>query len=255
MVQELSLGVWFAALAYTLALSGREARRRPTSAAALAIQQGCSIVLITELLQLFTVSHAFDAATIVIGLISVAFGAWLAIFVVDRQTRSAWLDGSRTREETLVTAIPTPILLALLVFQVGAVVASSVDPDLLSLAGLYVLQVDWMPFEALWHRPMLVGAASVLAVLVTYGVLGATLALVLRRANVDRPFLFAGTAVTVFAVVVEGLSAVGRSPMHPVDLTSPLLAFLAVALAARVYSTLQPPPLPGRYADPAAHER
>lgn len=233
LIDQLVLAAWFAGLGYVLALSGREAGRRCIPATASAIQQGCIIVVVTELMQLFTRSHVFDIATIVIGSLAVVFGAWFAIFVVDAHTRSAWKDRPDGRSEPrpsgsgLAAAVPTPVLLTLIVFQVGVLLASSIDPHVLSLGDIDLSQVEWTPFEVLWRRPTLDAAGDVLSTLIIYSVLATTLVVALHRARIARVRLITAVAVTTLALVVEGLHTATMT--HAADITGPMLALSASA--------------------------
>jgi glycopeptide antibiotics resistance protein len=227
LIDQLVLAAWFAGLGYVLALSGREAERRRIPATASAIQQGCIIVVVTELMQLFTRSHVFDIATIVIGSLAVVFGAWFAIFVVDAHTRSVWKDRPDGRGTAFAAAVPTPVLLTLIVFQVGVLLASSIDPHVLSLGGINLSQVEWTPFEVLWRRPTLDAAGDVLSTLIIYGVLATTLVVALHRARIARVRLITAVAVTTLALVVEGLHTATMT--HAADITGPMLALSASA--------------------------
>jgi glycopeptide antibiotics resistance protein len=237
MIEQLFAAVWFAGLGYLFALGERESGHRPHVAIALAIQQGCVIVVTSELMQLFTVSNVFEIPAIVLGVLAILLGAWLAIFVVDGQIGSAWKmePESALGGQDRLSATPTLLLVMLVLLQAGAMLAASIDPHLLALGGLDFARIKWMPFQALWRGPMLDAAFEILSVLIVYGILAAMLAVILRRARVRRMWLVTGAAVIALALALEGIQS--ATVTQSADMTVPVLALVAVGLVARLHSS------------------
>lgn len=219
MIGQLGGAAWFAALGYLLALAAAESGQDRFSAAGPAIKHGFVLASLVEFMQLFTASHRFDLAVIVLRTLAVIFGAWCAVFLVAGRGDSSW----RQRPGL---AIPTVLLLVLAVFQVLARLLSSFDPTLWSVRGIGLAHVRWIPFEGLWHRPMAKAVADMLSILLTYAPLALTLAIILRRVRARPVWLITGAAVTLVALGVEVLEC--SSALGTPDLTGPALAAIAV---------------------------
>ncbi|UCC30453.1 MAG: VanZ family protein [Phycisphaerales bacterium] len=219
MIGQLGGAAWFAALGYLLALAAGESGQDRFSAAGSAIKHGFILASLAEFMQLFTASHRFDLAVIVLRTLAVIFGAWCAVFLVVGRGDSSW----RQRPGL---AIPTVLLLLLAVFQVLARLLSSFDPTLWSVEGVDLAHVRWVPFERLWHWPMAKAVSDILSVLLTYGTLALTLAIILRRVRAGLVWVIAGAVVTLVALGVEVLQCCSVSGTP--DLTGPALAVIAV---------------------------
>ena len=108
-------------------------------------------------------------------------------------------------------------------------------------AGLPTLNADsltarahWLPFEALWRLPTAVAVSSIMETLAGYAVLAAALAVLFTRTGIARAAWLACAAVAALAVLTEGLRLVAYNAS--VDVTRPLLAFIAAVLIARIHS-------------------
>ncbi len=230
MIAKLIGAVWFAVLGYLLALAARESGRSPIHALGSAIKHGFILASLIELMQLFTASHQCELAAVALRTFAVMSGAGCAAFLLDHIPDWRW----KQRPELV---LPTMVLAALIIFQVFAVFASSVQPAPWLLHRIDLSQVRWLPFEALWGQPLAGAASEALTALATYGTLTLTFVLILRRTRFSAVPLIAGIAVTSFALSVEALKActVSAAP----DLTGPVLAFIAAAAALRLCAALE----------------
>jgi len=228
---------WFAVLGYLLALGGREKGRHPASCAhqplaptltgvgaewGSALKDGLILVALVEFMQLFTQSHSFDSATVLIRSFGVAVGAWCALFLIDSLTGSAWRrDGLQVAQPLTGgcadgLAVPTfymshnhsrvVVLMAILVvFQVGLLIAPCVNPLGGSFSTERPFAVQWLPFEPLWRQSLHTAAAAVLSSLLTFATLTLTLVVLLRRFRVLHAWRWAAVGVTLAAITYEGL--------------------------------------------------
>ena len=230
MITTLYGALWFALLGYVAALAAREAKLTRARALARAIRDSVLLVVLIAFTQLFTVSHLFDLASIVLRIIGVTLGARTAIYVVERAIGSRW----RSRPSL---AAPTLLLLPLVILQVAALFIAAADEPIMLDSGFDLSQVCWIPFEVFWHEPFAHAVCAVMSTLATYGTLAATLAILLHRARLSRPGLMTGAAVVLLAIAVESMQA--ASIARTADLTMPILAAIATAVAARTYMKLR----------------
>lgn len=226
---------WFAVLGYLLSLAAHRSGRDSIQAIGFAMKQGFVLAGLIEVMQLFTTSHRFDPTMIVVGWLAVTMGAWCASLIVERLPRKRW-----QRRPWL--AVPTLLLASLVALQACVIVISSVVPDIFSLQASDAMRVRWVPFEALWHRPMGFAMCEVVSKLVIYGTLALTLVLTLRRGHVAAVWLIAGAAVVSLAMATEAVRACTATGSG--DLTEPILSLVAVLGVARLYATLRPPAEP-----------
>ncbi len=236
MIAELYGAFWFMLLGFTAALAAREVGLDASRALGRAIRDSALLVALIEFMQLFTVSQGFDLASIVIRLIGVMLGARTAIHFIDATIGSRW----RLRPGL---AVPTPLLLFLAALQIVALLVSAADEAIMVRTGLDLSRVRWIPFEALWHEPFARAACTAMSTLATYGTLAATLAILLRRARISYAGWMTGVGVVLLAIIVESIQA--ASITRTADLTVPILAAIATAVAARAYMRLRRVPLAG----------
>jgi len=222
---------WFALLAYLLGLSAREAKRPPALSFASTLRDGLLLVVLIELMQVFTESHIFDPAAIMLRAVAVAFGGWCSIYVVDSITRSSW----RRRPGM---AVPNVFLVWLGAFQVTLLLLGALDSSDWSLRGLTLAGVQDPPFEQPWRQPIGVAAHDMFSSIVTYAALVVTLAVLLRRGRVANAWLTTGAAVTLLALGIEVLRC--ARPAHGVDFTGPLFALFSAIGVATIYPVLRP---------------
>lgn len=231
---------WFAVLGYLLALGGRERGRHSALSLGSALKNGLILVALVEFMQLFTQSHTFESATVLIRSFGVAFGAWCALFLIDPLTGSTWF-----RRPTL--AVPTfymphnhsrvVVLMAILaVFQVGLLIAPCVNPQGGLFSNERPIAVRWLPFETLWRQSLHTAAAEVLSSLLTFATLTLTLVVLLRRFRVVYARWWTFAALTVVAITCEGLRLATLGT--PMDVTALLLAWLSVYLVASMPGAL-----------------
>ncbi len=229
MISELSGAFWFMVLGYVSAFSGRETGQNPARALAHAIRNCVLLIVLIEFMQLFTVSHGFDLASIVIRILGAVLGARTAISVVDAKIGSRW-------RLSPGLAVPTLLLVVVGVLQIVAVLVSAADEPIMLGAAFDPTRVRWIPFEALWHEPIAAAACAVMSTLATYGTLAVTLAILLRRAGVSHGGWITGVAVVLLAVAVEGMQV--DSVARTTDATMPILAAVAAVAVARTFTKL-----------------
>jgi glycopeptide antibiotics resistance protein len=229
LVAELTGALWFALLGYVGALGAREANLSPARAMAHAIRNSVLLIVLIEFMQLFTASHTFDLASIVLRILGAVLGARVAVYLIDALVGLRW----RTRPGL---AAPTPLIFILGILQISALVVSGAEGYMIPDGGLDPSQVHWIPFEALWHEPFVRAVCTITTALVTYGTLAATLIIILSRTRVPAGWL-AGVGVVLVALIVESMQAANLA--HTADLTTPLLAACAAALAVRVCTILR----------------
>lgn len=219
---------WFAVLGYLLALAGRERGRDSATSLGSALKDGLMLVVLVEFMQLFTLSHTLDVATVLIRGFGVAFGAWCAVFIIDSLTGSAW-----RRKPSL--ALPTGIVAILAAFQFGLLIAPCLNLQNGLLLAKHDWTVQWLPFENLQRQPYLTAEAELLSVLLTYGTLALTFQILLHRLrNVRSPWLTLG-AVTLAATTCAGVSLLIAG--KPVNVTTILLAWFAALLVGRAWNS------------------
>lgn len=229
LVGQLGGAAWFAVLGYVLALARREVGRGAIGSIASAVKNGAVLVCTVEFMQLFTLSHTFDLASMALRTIGVGFGAWCAVFVVDA------LGGAQWRRRSL-QAIPTPLFMMACALQLTLLLASAADAHGWSLAAIDPSRIQWLPFEGVWRQPMPRAVCVVLSTVITYGALATTVAVLLVRIGVARPRLTAIIAVAAAALGHEVLQSATIS--RTADLTGPLLAILASWLAVSILGLL-----------------
>ena len=222
-VGDMQGAAWFLVLGYLLALAGREIGRHPASAFTSALKQGAGLAGLIEFMQLFTRSHSFDAFSIVLRAIGVAFGAWCAVFLVDAASHSQW-----RRRPGL--AVPTPLLALAALFQAAELFVPALVVRRGSLHGLHWSAMS-VPFESLSRAPASAAAMDIASKLLIYGSLVFTVAVMLRRFRIIRPRrtgLVACGCVVILAALAELLrSATGaHAPDGTVVLLTTLSGFL-----------------------------
>ncbi|UCE61140.1 MAG: VanZ family protein [Phycisphaerales bacterium] len=227
---ELSGAFWFIGLAYVSALAWREVGRERAKAIALASEKSLILIVVIELMQLFTRSHGFDMVTIALRALGVILGARLAVGGVDAGTRSDW----RQRPGM---AAPTRLLLVLVAMQTGIMLLSAGDGLIAAGASPDLSRVRWIPFEAMWRLPTVQAASILFSNLLTYGTFAVAMFMLVRRTHWPRGGFIACVGVTLFALAVEGLQIMGTS--HTPDLTVPMLALVTSVITAKLYMALR----------------
>ena len=212
---------WFAALGYLLALGRRERRLDSATSLGTAIKEGLILVVLVEFMQLFTQSHAFDTAGIMMRSVGVVFGAWCGVFLIDSLSWSAW------RHKPSL-AVPTGFLAILTVFQVGLLVAPCVYLQGGSFSNERPIALPLLPFESLWRQPFQTGTAKVLSSLLTFGTSALTLQVLFQRLGVIHPRRWVFAALTMVATACEGLRLCTLGT--PMDMTTLLLAWSSACL-------------------------
>lgn len=226
LVAQLTGAAWFAVLGYVLALARSKAERPTHEGLVAALTQGVALAAVVEFMQLFTLSHRFDLGSLALRVLAVMFGVWFALFMMERVLDPRW-----RRRPCL--AAPTGLLAGVILFQVLAILLSAANPGQWSIADVGATRMQWIPFLALWYRPMANVATEVLSVLVVYGTLSLTVGVLLRRLRLGRAGLVTLAIVGLVASLPEAMQLVSTAGTP--DLTSPLVACAAFAGVAALY--------------------
>lgn len=243
---------WFACLGYVLYRSVRGRGWARAAASLSALKSGFILVMVIEMMQLFTAWHVFDLATIVLRCMGVVMGLWCALFLaMDEPTGKTSLlvvgDGiendstravQREAGREAARSIAKGFLVACLAFQVIMLVMANIDPSQTSAGNFALHRVRWIPMETLWHRSFLHATAEVAQIVVTFGVLAITSALLIRSKWRSGAWLIAGAMTLATATLVEVLQCC--TPSRTPDTTGPVLALIAVAVAFRVNAMFAP---------------
>lgn len=228
-VAQLAGAGWFAVLGYLSALAGRERGRSRGASFGLAVKHGILLACLIEGMQLFTGSHVFDVASVILRSLGITFGAWCATFVVDELSDGRW------RKRPAVAA-PRLLLATTLAVQVTLLAAASLGYGKWTLAHITAGDVSWMPFRSLWEQTPFNAMNAGLSILLWYGSITLVVALLLRRTGVRRSCVSVTAAVFFVAVAVEIIKAgsFGRTP----DTTDVVLAVGASIVTCRIWRAL-----------------
>ncbi len=225
---QISGALWFAGLGYVLALAALEARRPPLVALVSAMKNGALLAALIEGMQLFTGSHVFDLGAIFLRVVAVVLGGWSAVFLAERDPRFAW-----PREGKALA--PTSVLMFLAVIQVALLVIPTVAAEF--RVGPFDAD-DVLPLERLRRVPAAAAIGKMSAVVVTYGVLAWTLAVIARRGGVGARGPAVGLVVTLVALgqTTFGILCLERGADPATPVLALLSAFLAVGLDRAVHA-------------------
>ena len=117
-------------------------------------------------------------------------------------------------------------------------VIANIDPSQTSPANFALDRIRWIPMETLWHRSFGHATAEIVRVVVTFGVLAITSALLIGSQWRGGAWLMAGVITLSTATLVEVLQCC--TPSRTPDMTGPVLALVAVIAAFRLNATLAP---------------
>ncbi len=219
MTQVAGIG-WFALLAYLWALGARQLGRDRFAAAASALKHAAILVVLCELMQLFTRSRVFDTASILLRLLGVAGGTWLALGVVDRWPRTSG-------RKTVWWAFPRPLVGLVLALHVLVVGVGQLGFPPAGAEPAERLRASWVPFESLWKLPWSTAMERGVSIGITFAGLAIGLLLWQRRCN--RGAWVATIATSVgFAALFEWMASYGGR--RPWDITQPVLATLVATV-------------------------
>jgi len=229
-VEEVQCALWCVALGYLAALSGLRERRTGWSATIHSAVHGAVLVCLIECLQLFTRSHRFEMIDILIRCQAVFFGAWFAVFIVDRRTRSAWM--IRTR-----LAAPTLILILLAAWQVTMLFGDSVR-RLTTDWSFSVPDVLWLPFLKMWRSPMTGAVVHTLSIAAAYSALSLTFTILFRRSGIKSVRFCTAASVCLISAAVEGMQSAMLE--RAADVTQPILAATFAFVSAKLWCAVRP---------------
>lgn len=219
---------WFAVWAYFAALGRIEEGGRPRRSVFAAVCQGVTLVIAIEVVQIMIRSHVFEIADIVWRSVGVGFGGLAALVAAAVHEPAGWSRRPRA-------VAPSAMVALMLAAQAGSILLPALLRDHAGTgsAGAWVL-----PFESLWRGSMLHAAWSMAADVIRYALLAATLAILLRRAGMGRPWSIVAVAVTMMVSAPAWFTVPAGAALP--DLTRPILALVAALIVARAYPALRP---------------
>ncbi|MBI4719626.1 MAG: hypothetical protein HY763_17660 [Planctomycetes bacterium] len=226
LVAQVQGAAWFALLAYLSTQAGRERGRSSTAAGMAATRDAIVLALLIEFMQLFTASHVFDLAAIVLRAIAAGLGAWYAVRWGEYLTPAGGAPSAHPR--TL-----TALLILAAVGQTVACVAAAADLRCWNADHLRGVVVHWIPLESLWRLSLAGAAGKLLEWLATYGALAATAALVAVRCQARSPQRVALLVATLVALATAGLGALNMTGR--LDISQAVVAVVVVLLGARAW--------------------
>jgi len=220
LVSELGSAAWFLVLGYASALANRSLGRHPIVAFGSAVKHGVVLVVLVELMQIFTQSHVFDLGSILLESLGVVFGAWMAIFLIDVAVGEAW-----SYQPSL--AVPTGVLMLLAFVQVALLFAPGLVHGATWSAERWAnWSIAGLPFEKLWRGSMAAASCELLSKATPYAVLTLVLAMIRERSRLALPYW--GPAAAVFLIAL-GVDALRIPAVGEVDLTGTILAAYSAA--------------------------
>ncbi len=229
LAQDLGAASFFALFAMLVALNRRRRGVQPMIALFAAVRLGVILAALIEVLQLFTASHVFETADFIQRSMAAALGAWCGVYVIDqyRLTR-------RLRQTP--QGLSLGILVIVLLIQM-LVLGGEVDLPHLAHQGHSAAAALILPFESLWRAPLHASFASVVPIIVTYGLLAATIALILSRAHRVAAWPVACLAASILALIVALAESIPTTAA--LDITEPILATFAAFAAVEVLHAVQ----------------
>jgi hypothetical protein len=180
------------------------------------------LVMLIELLQLFTGSHVFETADIVMRSVLVLLGALSAGMWSNHAVRLD-VETARVRQVALVGfALAVQVALLLATVQVSF---SSMEQN-----GTAARQL--MPFESLWRAPVHLAVTDMITTGLTYGLLAATITLLLATVS-RRP---TGPMVCLIVSSLAMFVAIARAVtgQASLDVTDAVIATLAAFAAVEL---------------------
>lgn len=231
-VGQISGALWFAGLAYVIALAGLEAGRHPTTALGSAMKHGVLLAALVEGMQLFTCSHVCEARTLYLRIVAVALGAWSGVFVTERPA------GEQARSHQQRTPAPTSVLALLIVVQVGLLLVPPFAASFTSAAAGDASTVS-MPLEIFWRAPASSAFGALTAMLFAFGSLACTLTVVVSRAGLRHSGAVAA-ALTLLAAAGSSWTAHAGS-LEPTPLLVAIPSAWLGTQVARLLSSIAAP--------------
>ncbi len=232
LMEQLSGAAWFAVLGALLGLAALEHELSPVRAFAKAVRNAVGLAALIELMQLFTQSHVFDAATILLRGYAAALGAWMGVFIMAQ-------GGSQGCRAAPSLHMPRPIVGGLIVMQL-ALLAGACLPWGRAGSAEGGVALAWPPLAGLWRQPAQTAGMWLVSVGVTYATLAATVWLVMDRSNTRYAQVTAAGVTVATALAVELLRSVAMG--STADPAVAVVAFAASLLALQVVSTTAKPP-------------
>lgn len=216
-LSSFAAAAWFGLAAGLYANMRLRRGAEPVVAMLSGIRHGALLAALIEMLQLFTRSHAFELADIVTRSAAAVIGG-TAVAILAEKSRSP--SASRAPSEALRLsglAFMLAVQVALLLGTVGSP-GAAIDTSAVRTARV-------VPFESLWRAPAATAVTNVIDTSLTYGLLAATVALLLGY--VDRRSAGPIVCLTVSAFALFVTIAEALLKHSALDVTDPAIATLA----------------------------
>lgn len=229
-VNELPIASWFAAWAGMIALDRRLRGIAPRRAFTVAACETAAVTALLEVVQLFVLSHVFEASVIVLRGGVAVLGAAVGTLHAERVQSAPW----RKRPAILV---PTWSVLILATLQIV--------PHLRELA-YAVRSAAWdampslrlaLPFVADWRGTMSHAAGKFLDDAIAAIAICIPLSILARRIGLRRPWFVAVLGIVMVGLVTTFVDATRSN--RALDLTHPIMATLTAAMMSRIYPALR----------------
>lgn len=201
LVDELSLAAWFALLGALMVLYGaRESDRDATDVAQGALH-GFVLAALIEMLQLFSVAHTLDVASVLLRTCAAAFGAWSAQTAI---LPILGRDGNDHAKKTLMKFGGAAVLVAIM----GILILGGPNSGGVPIDRSFVGQNPLLPFADLWRMGILEATASVLEMCAISAVLSVCALFVLWEMAGRGQRLSVVLAVSLCVLLVEILGGI-----------------------------------------------
>ena len=230
LVDESPAAAWFAAWAGMIALDRRLRGRSPRSAFVVAACETAAVAALIEVVQLFVLSHVFEASAILLRGVAAILGAAVGTLHAERVRSSAW----RQRPAILV---PTWSILVLAAMQTAPQINQFLHVVRSTAWNALASPHLALPFVADWRGSMSAAAGRFLDNAIAVVALCIPLSILARRIGARRPWFAAVLAIVVLGLVTTAVDAARSN--RAVDITHPLLASLTAMAMSRVYPALR----------------
>jgi len=207
---------WFALLGYMFFVGRMEHSNSRSQAIISTLRHGFILVVMIEFLQLFTMSHVFESADIILRCIATAFGAYLARAC----THSISLHGDIRR----TPVISKTFLLSAIGIQAAVLLVNAYLKGKAShLVAAETASIQ-LPFMALWQSSLRVTMGQLISIFVGYSCLSWPLITLMRRMRILDAGIISGCLIA-FVACRATMFEQGAS-LFTQDFTTPILAVL-----------------------------
>ncbi len=245
---------WFVLIGYCLAVGRRRTGWTRATGLISSIKHCTVLAVVVQLAQMFTMSHVFELfdlwAHALGGVVGAAAGAgaWGGALSSPRELRPPPLEGaghplpvapdtgtqpaSGKRAVGRWSSAPLTGVAALAaVLGMDVILDSTNSFRFFSVAPAWG-QVNLVPFESLWRQPTLTAVGELAAMVMAYAIIALAPVAVLRRWCGARCWLPAAVLTMLLVCLIEA----SQTAVHTraADVTNPIVALMAAAMAARV---------------------